>query len=107
MSDFEPSDCGEEDHRSSVSTTHLTVYEKSLLLDIIHEKKEIIESKLTDFGTKTKKDTAWKEIEISFCSAGGTTNRKADQLRTWWKNSKARAKKKVRSKYQKSKNYCR
>jgi Myb/SANT-like DNA-binding protein len=73
----------------------MTQFEKNLLLELI-AKYSIIESKKSDFGTVGQKQKAWDTIQSEFSSQPGVTARNVAQLKTWWNNSKKRAKKAVR-----------
>ena len=82
----------EVDYKKSVQKSEpLSAGDKAILLEHIHQKIDILEDKKTHFGNNQKKNTAWEEIAKKF-SARGSISRNAEQLKTWWKNSKSRAK---------------
>lgn len=57
--------------------------EVELLLELVAEKKKVIECKLTDKITNNEKEKCWKEIEASFNSRGSIF-RNATSLRNKW-----------------------
>jgi Myb/SANT-like DNA-binding domain len=73
----------------------LTSTEKSILLSLIRDKKTIVESKKTDFGTTGKKQKAWDEISVKFSSQPNCSAKSSKQIKAWWDNTKKRNKKLV------------
>lgn len=66
--------------------------EKEILLELIHAKKDIIENKQNDGRMVSKKNTEWTNIEKEFNSRHGVNKRTITQLKSLWKNLKARTK---------------
>jgi hypothetical protein len=64
--------------------------EKEILLELIHAKKDIIENKQNDGRMVCKKNTEWTNIEKEFNSRHGVNKRTITQLKSLWKNLKAR-----------------
>lgn len=64
--------------------------EKEILLELIHAKKDIIENKQNDGRMVSKKNTEWTNIEKEFNSRHGVNKRTITQLKSLWKNLKAR-----------------
>lgn len=81
--------------QSCAKTPPITAYEKSLLLQLIEERKSAIENRKTDFVTHTRKTAAWNEVVTLFNSDGQTVKRTLPQLRKIWDNRKQNAKKTV------------
>jgi len=72
-----------------------TTAEKSLLLVLIEENKNVIEDKRTGFGPKTRKDRTWAVITNTFNSNSSVNQKTQKQIVNWWNNTKKRAKKQV------------
>jgi len=70
-------------------------YEKAKLLELINDYKDVLECKRTDFGSLNRKQKAWEDLTKHYCSQPGVTKRTSKQLKTWWHNSKKRAKKQM------------
>ncbi|XP_062584822.1 myb/SANT-like DNA-binding domain-containing protein 3 [Saccostrea cucullata] len=66
--------------------------EKEILLELIHARKDIIENKQNDGRMVSKKNTEWINIEKEFNSRHGVNKRTITQLKSLWKNLKARTK---------------
>ncbi|XP_062619358.1 myb/SANT-like DNA-binding domain-containing protein 3 [Saccostrea cucullata] len=66
--------------------------EKEILLELIHARKDIIENKQNDGRMVSKKNTEWINIEKEFNSRHGVNKRTIIQLKSLWKNLKARTK---------------
>lgn len=69
-----------------------TAEEKLRLLNLVGDKKEIIESKKTDGVTIRDKKHAWEEVEILFNSIG-STQRSTNQLKSLYESIKHDTKK--------------
>ena len=77
-----------------------TDLEKEILFSLVEDRINIIENK-QNCGTKIEqKNKCWLEIESEFNSNVNVSNRNAKQLKTLWRNLKARAKKVVSSEKQ-------
>jgi len=72
-----------------------TPFEKSLLFELINSKKNVIESKESDYGSHRSRRKAWADIALKFQSTNGASYRTEAQLKRFWSNCKVRAKKKV------------
>lgn len=73
----------------------LSVFEKTLLLEYVQEKKSIIESKASDPKTIVKKQKAWDKIAEEFSANPDVIKRTGPQLKKAWENAKTRAKNEV------------
>jgi Myb/SANT-like DNA-binding domain len=93
-SDHESSDEGQDsmNPRGKNKAAPFTQIETSILLDLIREKKDIIESKKTDFGTTGKKQKEWERIADKFNCQPSCTKKSSKQLKTHWENKKKKAK---------------
>ena len=69
--------------------------EENLLIDLVSDKKSIIESKATNrtFKNLNIKNQTWKDIEGLFNNNLGVNHRSLDQLKSKWDNLKTSAKK--------------
>ncbi|KAJ8670705.1 hypothetical protein QAD02_001964 [Eretmocerus hayati] len=71
--------------------------EKDILMNFIRVHKRTLESTETDAATKVMKDNAWQQIASGYASAakrmGIDVPRTAQQLKTYWKNLKAKVRK--------------
>ena len=66
--------------------------EKHTLVDLIGPKKDIIESKASDANMVYKKNSAWENLMEEFNSRYGVIERITPQLKSLWKNMKAKCK---------------
>jgi hypothetical protein len=66
--------------------------EKEVLLELIGTRKNIIENKQNDGRMISKKNAEWSNIEKEFNSRYGINKRSLTQLKSLWKNLKARTK---------------
>lgn len=71
---------------------NFTELEKAVLLELVSEKKSVIESKQNDGRMICKKKKEWENIENAFNARHGVNTRSITQLKSLWKNLKARAK---------------
>jgi len=79
----------------TTESKHFSEYEINSLIELVNEKKSIIESKKTDFGTKDNKNKAWIKIAEAFNSDEKVKKRTFKQPKKKWENLKTRAKKDV------------
>ena len=63
----------------------ITEREKSILVDLVDGKKDILNSKRTDVGMIAKKTRAWRDIAELY-AASGCTPRTHQQLKKSWSN---------------------
>ena len=66
--------------------------EKHTLVDLIGPKKDIIESKASDANMVYKKNSVWENLTEEFNSRYGVIERTTPQLKSLWKNMKAKCK---------------
>ncbi|XP_015609107.1 myb/SANT-like DNA-binding domain-containing protein 3 [Cephus cinctus] len=74
-------------------TSNFTEVEKIMLVDLINEKKHVIENKVTNSATIKEKEKCWEEITNKFNSASTFTYRDTQVLRNCWDNIKKRKRK--------------
>ena len=77
----------------SEKAKHFTEVEKQVLLSLVQEKAEILESKKSDGRTVDCKKRAWEEVASNFNSCGEVNNGSSQQLKKCWENIKSWAKK--------------
>ena len=78
---------------SKKRTFNFTEAEKSLLIDLVSEKKHIIENKQTNSDTIFIKEKWWDEISNKFNSASSYSFRTSKSLKSCWENIKKRTRK--------------
>jgi len=93
MSDSSTADSGSQ--ITIKKSLPLTLTEKEYLRQLVQENIKIIESKNTDFGTRSRKKVIWDHIATKFSSQEGMSLKSASQLKKCWANSKRIAKKAV------------
>ena len=71
---------------------NFTEKEKSMLVDLVGQHVSVIECKRIDAKSVLEKNWKWQKIQEEF-NALSDTYRTTAQLRTMWKNAKARSKK--------------
>ncbi|XP_015586880.1 myb/SANT-like DNA-binding domain-containing protein 3 [Cephus cinctus] len=74
-------------------TSNFIEEEKFMLVDLITEKKHIIENKGTNSAIIKEKEKCWEEITNKFNSASTFTYRDTQALRNCWDNIKKRTRK--------------
>lgn len=74
---------------------NFTVREKTLLLNIIHDFKHIVENKQTNSTTWREKDMAWSKIAATFNSQNEETYRTKENLKKYYDNIKKTVRKEV------------
>ncbi|KAK3084190.1 hypothetical protein FSP39_009793 [Pinctada imbricata] len=77
---------------ASKTSSNFSELEKEVLSELIERRKNIIENKQNDGRMITKKSNEWNIIEKEFNSRHGVNFRSLKQLKSLWKNLKARAK---------------
>lgn len=77
---------------TKVKSPNFTELEKETLLELVNSKKSIIESKTNDGKMVGRKNKEWENIGKEFNSRHGVHIRTLTQLKSLWKNLKARAK---------------
>ncbi len=75
--------------------TNYSALEKNVLLELVEERKDIIENKKNDGRMIGKKEEAWQDICKIFGSRHGVNKRTVKQLKALWKNMKGKAKKAI------------
>ena len=70
-----------------------TEIEKLTLMELVEEKRAILESKKTDAVSQAQKKKIWEGKAALYCLQLGTRPRTTEQLKVLWKNLVARAKK--------------
>ncbi|XP_062573814.1 myb/SANT-like DNA-binding domain-containing protein 3 [Saccostrea cucullata] len=71
---------------------NFTALEKSVLLELIESRKDIIENKQNDGKMVLKKNSEWEKITTEFNASHGVNQRTCIQLKSLWKNMKSRTK---------------
>ncbi|OXA36978.1 Myb/SANT-like DNA-binding domain-containing protein 3 [Folsomia candida] len=72
--------------------SRFTEFEKSLLLELISSKRNVLECKKSNPESVVKKQKAWTEVETEFNSSGNVVKRSCQQLKRAWENFKTQAK---------------
>jgi hypothetical protein len=77
---------------ASKKSPNFTELEKTVLIELVDSRKGIIESKQNDGEMISKKNKEWENIGKEFNSRHGVHNRSLTQLKSLFKNLKARTK---------------
>jgi len=77
---------------ASKKSPNFTELDKTVLTELVDSRKGIIESKQNDGEMISKKNNEWENIGKEFNSRHGVHNRILTQLKSLFKNSKARTK---------------
>lgn len=77
---------------ASKKSPNFTELEKKVLIELVDSRKGIIESKQNDGKMISKKNKEWENIGKEFNSRHGVHKRSLTQLKSLWKNLKARTK---------------
>ena len=76
----------------SCKSPNFTALEKTILLELIDSRKDIIENKQNDGKMVSKKNSEWEKITSEFNASHGVNQRTCTQLKSLWKNMKSRTK---------------
>ena len=76
---------------------NFTQLEKETLVELIEERRSIVEGKKNDVTSIKRKEEAWEIITVNFNSRVGVNKRSDKQLRGLWKNLKSQTRKDVAS----------
>lgn len=76
---------------------NFTQYEKNMLINIILDKKGVIENKETDGASLDKKKKAWEEVRLTYNSSQQSGERSTKQLKELYYILKRNARKNVHS----------
>jgi hypothetical protein len=71
---------------------NFTESEKQLLLKLVKENADVIESKKTDHVSNEEKAAAWAALCTAFNTQSGVHSRSVESLRNLWDNQKKQAK---------------
>lgn len=71
---------------------NFTALEKTVLLELIDSRKDVIENKQNDGKMVLKKNSEWEKITTEFNASHGVHQRTCIQLKSLWKNMKSRTK---------------
>jgi len=67
--------------------------EKIMLINLVQEKKDVLENKRSDAVTSKNKDKCWKIIERLFNSRSSSEYRSSEVLKSCWENLKKKTRK--------------
>ena len=70
-------------------------YEKSVLVNIVGEFRETLENKQNNANMIREKEKTWEKVAQKFNCESGVKRRESTQLKKYWQNLKAKAKKSV------------
>ena len=70
-------------------------YEKSVLVNIVGEFKDTLENKQNNANMIREKEKTWEKVAQKFNCESGVKRRESTQLKKYWQNIKAKAKKYV------------
>lgn len=76
----------------SCKYSNFTALEKTILLELIDSRKDIIENMQNDGKMVSKKISEWEKITSEFNASHGVNQRTCTQLKPLWKNMKSRTK---------------
>jgi hypothetical protein len=96
MSDTDSSEGGECTTKT-VRSKPFSDKETNLLLELVRDKRSIIESKKSGFLDTDRKRKTWEILTDEFNSSSEVSQRTTSQLRKRWENCKRTAKKDVTS----------
>ncbi|KAJ9598318.1 hypothetical protein L9F63_010996 [Diploptera punctata] len=82
------------ENRKRKKMPNMSFKERNILVDLVKEHVDIIESKKTDAVTIQSKNKEWEKIYVRFNSHGLGTVRDVNNLRTTWDNLKKSAERK-------------
>ena len=77
---------------ASKKSPNFTELEKTVLIELVDSRNGIIESKQNDGKMISKRNKEWENIGKEFNSRHGVHKRSLTQLKSLWKNLKARTK---------------
>lgn len=79
--------------KAKAPAARFTEIEKAILMELVMTYKKIIECKKTDESSLNKKKATWIRLCNEYNCNHGVYRRDVKQLKKWWENVKAKAKK--------------